>query len=147
MPSKSKPKKKRAAPPPAAGYSRRSLREKLGMKEGTSAAVIEAPADYASLVGTDQFDTELDLDAYDFLHFFTPSSLALQHIFPVLAGRLKKDGALWISWPKQSSKMPTDLSENDVRAIGLATGLVDVKVCAIDSTWSGLKFVYRVKDR
>ncbi len=146
MPSK-KQKIKQATTATEAGYSKRPLREKLGMKEGASSAVIEAPADYASLVGTDAFDTELDLDAYDFLHFFTMSNIALQHIFPILSARLKKDGTLWISWPKKSSKMPTDLSENDVRAIGLAAGLVDVKACAIDATWSGLKFVYRVKDR
>jgi len=66
---------------------------------------------------------------------------------PRLARRIERDGALWISWPKRASGVSTDLDENVVRAIGLASSLVDVKVCAVDDTWSGLKFVYRLADR
>ncbi len=146
MPSK-KQKIKQAAPVSTAGYSLRSLRDKLGMKEGMVAAVIEAPPGYAGLLGTDAFDTELDLSAYTFLHFFTPSMIALRDIFPILVSRLEKNGTLWISWPKKTAKVATDLNENIIREIGLANGLVDVKVCAIDETWSGLKFVYRLSDR
>ncbi|MDP4198444.1 MAG: DUF3052 domain-containing protein [Bacteroidota bacterium] len=144
MPSKRK--SKRLKPNPA-GYSSRPLKDKLGIKEGAAIAILEAPANYASLVGIERFDTELDLDSYDFLHFFTASAIGLGHVFPVLAKRLKMDGMLWISWPKLSSKVETDLSENVVRAIGLANGLVDVKVAAVDDVWSGLKFIYRLSDR
>ncbi len=144
MPSKRKSLK---AKPNPAGYSKRPLKDKLGIKDGTSVAILEGPPYYASLVGIENFDTELDLDSYDFLHFFTSSALGLGHVFPVLAKRLKPAGVLWISWPKRSSNVETDVSENLVREIGLANGLVDVKVAAIDETWSGLKFVYRLKDR
>ena len=129
------------------GYSQRPLKDKLGIKDSASIAILEAPPYYASLVGIENFDTELDLDSYDFLHFFTSSALGLGHVFPVLAKRLKPAGMLWISWPKQSANVETDVSENVVREIGVANGLVDVKVAAIDETWSGLKFVYRLKDR
>ena len=145
MPTKKQ--KKKAAKRSPAGYSTRSLRDKLGIKVGATVAIIDAPAEYASLTELTQFDTELDQEFYDFLHFFTSSRLGLGHVFPVLAKRLKSDGLLWISWPKQSSGVQTDLTENVVREIGLANGLVDVKVAAIDEVWSGLKFVYRLKDR
>ena len=71
----------------------------------------------------------------------------LKSAFPKLKSSLAQDGLLWISWPKGASKIKTDLNENVVREIGLGAGLVDVKVCAVDDVWSGLKFVYRLKDR
>jgi hypothetical protein len=149
MPSKkAKAKAKlKATPGKAAGYSKKSLAEKLGLKTDAQAAVIEAPDYYPDLVGTANFDTELDLDEYDFLHFFATSGLALRHIFPILSKRLRPDGMLWISWPKKAADVATDLTENVVREVGLANGLVDVKVAAINEVWSGLKFVYRLNDR
>lgn len=138
---------RKSEPQPAAGYSKRPLADKLGLKPDHSRAIIEAPEHFPALIGTDVFDRELELDEYDYLHFFTASQLALRHVFPVLAKRLKTSGMLWISWPKKSSGQRTDLGEDGIRAIGLANGLVDVKVCAIDETWSGLKFVYRLSDR
>lgn len=140
---------KRASPPTrsSAGYSTRSLADKLGLKQGAVRAIIEAPAGFDMLLGTTEFDTELDQDSYDFIQFFGTSSLALRNVFPVLSKRLKSNGMLWISWPKKSSGEPTDLTEDRIREIGLANGLVDVKVCAVDEKWSGLKFVYRLKDR
>jgi len=149
MPSKkAKAKTKRkVTPAKPAGYSKRSLAEKLGLKADDQAAVIEAPEYYPELVGTSNFDTELDLDEYDFVHFFPSSGLALRNIFPILSKRLRPDGMLWISWPKKAANVPTGLTENVIREIGLANGLVDVKVAAIDEVWSGLKFVYRLKDR
>ena len=78
---------------------------------------------------------------------FTKSSTALKKEFPGVAKRLAPAGMLWVSWPKQASGVPTDLNENIVREIGLAAGLVDVKVCAVTDIWSGLKFVRRLKDR
>jgi len=147
MPSKKAKKKKspvaRQEPRTTAGYSPRSLAGKLGLKDGTSKAILEAPERFHELIGSSKFDTSLDLDSYDYLHFFTESKVALETIFPILAKRLNRGGILWISWPKKASGRQTDLGENTVRELGLATGLVDVKVCAIDEVWSGLKFMYR----
>ena len=151
MPSKKAKAKPRAKPAKTlgkqAGYSQKTLRDKLGIKNGIALAIIDAPQNYAELIELSAFDTELDLEEYDFLHFFTQRAIGLGHAFPVLSKRLKQDGMLWISWPKGSSGVETDLNENIVREIGLANGLVDVKVAAIDDVWSGLKFVYRLQDR
>ncbi len=83
----------------------------------------------------------------DYIHLFTKSKDELQTQLPILKAALAQNGLLWISWPKKASKVMTDLNENIVRDIGLQNGLVDVKVCAVDEIWSGLKFVYRLKDR
>jgi len=133
-----------------AGYSKRSLVEKLGIKPGMTFVVLGAPSGYDKTLG------ELPPGARQlaqlrgplrFIHFFTRESKELEIRFAALKKALAPDGALWISWPKGASKVPTDLSDSVVREIGLAHGLVDIKVCAVDETWSGLKFVYRVKDR
>jgi hypothetical protein len=83
----------------------------------------------------------------DFVQFFTKERAELEAEFPALKQAIASNGSLWISWPKKASKVATDLNENIVREVGLAHGLVDVKVCAVDEIWSGLKFVFRVKDR
>jgi len=83
----------------------------------------------------------------DFIQFFTTDKSVLDSAFPKLKKNLELAGTLWISWPKGASQVKTDLNENVVREIGLSNGLVDVKVCAVDEIWSGLKFVYRLKDR
>jgi hypothetical protein len=83
----------------------------------------------------------------DFAMLFVRSASELEKTFPKLRDRLESDGALWVSWPKKASGVQTDLSEGIVRSIGLEAGLVDVKVCAVDETWSGLKFVRRLRDR
>ena len=83
----------------------------------------------------------------DFIHVFSTSQSELRRSFPSLKKRLEKNGLIWVSWPKGASKIETDLDGNHVREIGLKNGLVDVKVCAVDDDWSGLKFVYRLKDR
>jgi hypothetical protein len=85
--------------------------------------------------------------AVDFAMIFVKSHAALRMDFARLASRLQSAGMLWVSWPKKASGLATDLTENDVRRIGLETGLVDVKVCAVNEVWSGLKFVIRLKDR
>ena len=84
---------------------------------------------------------------HDFIHCFATARRTLAARFPALEHALTPAGMLWVSWPKGTSGVATDLAENVVREIGLANGLVDVKVCAVDATWSGLKFVRRVKDR
>jgi hypothetical protein len=133
-----------------AGYSGTPLPRKLGFKPGTRYLFVGAPEKYAETLGAlpagcrpaRPRDTGLDL-----VQFFPTSARALTGRFAPLAAKLQPAGARWISWPKKSSGVPTDISENDVRRTGLAAGLVDVKVCAVDEVWSGLKFVRRRKDR
>lgn len=132
------------------GYSTTPLNKKLGLKPGQIIAVYGCPMDYTEILG-DLVDkiklSNRSVKDLDFVHFFTETQKELKKKFPELKKKIKKEGTLWISWPKRSSKIPTDLDENIIREIGLAKGLVDVKVCAIDKDWSALKFVYRLKDR
>ena len=81
------------------------------------------------------------------IHFFTKSQEEYKTLLPQLKVRIKPNGSIWISWPKKSSKVPTDITEDIIRNFALQTGLVDIKVCAVDETWSGLKLVIPVKDR
>lgn len=83
----------------------------------------------------------------DFIHLFAEDEAVLKSYFPRLKRQLNKEGVLWVSWIKKSSKKETDITESDVRRLGLESGLVDVKICAVDEDWSALKFVYRKKDR
>jgi hypothetical protein len=132
------------------GYSKKSLIEKLGIKPGFQLLILHAPEQYDLTLGPmpPNVNNNPDLDTpLDFIQFFTKSNLELSLEFPGLKKRLKPDGMLWISWPKGSSSLKTDLNENLVREIGLKNGLVDVKISAIDEDWSGLKFVYRIVDR
>lgn len=132
-----------------AGYSGTPLHKKLGIKSGHRAWFSGAPSGYEdALQEAGAFEVAKKLaNDLDFLHFFTASRTTLAREMPKLRGSLKSEGMLWISWPKKASGVATDLDENVVRTIGLKAGLVDVKVCAVDETWSGLKFVYRLKDR
>ncbi len=133
----------------AAGYSPSPLYKKLGLKEGFVVRIINAPSDYHALlggiVGSLQFsDTGPELD---FIHLFTNNLSELERELPLLKQQIKKNGAIWVSWYKKSAGKPTGLTENSIRDTALATGLVDVKVCAVDEHWSGLKLVFRLKDR
>jgi hypothetical protein len=133
----------------ACGYSKRALTEKLGIKEDSKLIFLNAPRDYARTLGKLPKGITLtnDLDGpLDFVQFFAKERAELETCIRRLKQELSKNGTLWISWPKRVSKVETDLSEAVVREIGLRNGLVDVKVCAVDETWSGLK-VYRKKDR
>ncbi len=110
--------------------------------------IVNAPIGYDEQIGEIKFYTEPEKDiTYDFIQYFVTNKANLEHTFPILKKHLNAYGLLWVSWPKKSAKKDTDLTENDVMKIGLAHGLVDVKVVAVDETWSGLKFVYRLKDR
>ena len=134
----------------AAGYSKRSLVQKLGIKAGFRLIILNPPPNYDQTLGTlPEAVTIADTleGVFDFIHFFTTEKAALEHRLPDLKQALTPKGMLWISWPKGAAKVDTDLNGNIVREIGLAIGLVDIKVAAIDSVWSGLKFVYRLKDR
>ena len=132
-----------------ARYSSTPLVKKLGIKEGMSVWFVDAPDNYQELLGDLPKHTSKEAkDNVDFIHFFTRSRETLSEEFEGLKKRLKPTGMLWISWPKSSCSFAnSNLTEHVVRAIGLENGLVDVKVAAIDENWSGLKFVYRVKDR
>ena len=133
-----------------AGYSSTPLTRKLGIKEGFRIALVNAPKDFQSELGELPDKVEFvkrTANSLDIVLFFVLSERALARDFANLAEKLKTNGMIWIAWPKKSSGVATDLSFECVQKIGLAAGLVDVKICAIDETWSGLKFVYRLKDR
>jgi hypothetical protein len=134
-----------------AGYSGTPLPRKLGIKPGHRLAFPGAPPGFAAALGELPADVAVvEGDAkggLDVAVFFTKEADELRAAFPAWGPAVAPAGALWIAWPKRASGVATDLSENLVRDIGLAAGMVDVKVCAIDETWSGLKFVYRLKDR
>jgi hypothetical protein len=133
-----------------AGYSSRSLVDKLGIKDGWRIAILNAPAGYARTLG--KLPARLrrarrPSGPLDFVQFFARERRELERRFPVLGRALAPAGMLWISWPKRAAGVATDLTEDVVRTVGLAHGLVDVKVAAVDAVWSGLKFVRRLKDR
>jgi hypothetical protein len=123
---------------------------KLGIKDGWAIAILNAPKGYDRILG--KLPREVTRKAtvagpLDFIQFFTADRQDLEGRFPALERALAPAGMLWISWPKKVSGVATDLTEDVVRRIGLANGLVDVKVAAVDEVWSGLKFVRRLKDR
>ena len=133
-----------------AGYSGTPLPKKLGIKPGFKVALPDLPPEVKSELKTaltECQDASSVKTALDFVLLPSKSQSDLKKKFPHWSKRLAAAGMLWVSWPKKSSGLATDLDENKVREIGLAAGLVDVKVCAINAVWSGLKFVIRVKDR
>lgn len=132
------------------GYSGTPLVKKLGIKEGFRVAFVGAPADFDKDLGplpANVNEIARPQKSMDFVLLFTKSAAALKRDFPKYAKTLQPNGMLWIAWPKKASGVTTDLSDNNVREIGLDAGLVDIKVCAVTEIWSGLKFVYRVEDR
>jgi hypothetical protein len=133
-----------------AGYSGTSLARKLGLQPGREAVVIHPPRPYDQIVTPLPQGVRLRHRLHpgaEFIHLFARSAGDLARQFPRLASALADQGTLWISWPKKASPLAGDLDENVVREIGLSTGLVDVKVCAVDDDWSGLKFVRRLVNR
>lgn len=134
----------------SAGYSGTPLGKKLGLKEGFRIRIVNPPVYYFELFtdlpsGLIECDDPKDLK--DFIHFFAKEKSELEKLLPKLAKEITQKGMVWVSWPKKSAKVTTDVDSNIVRSFGLSLGLVDIKVCAIDATWSGLKFVIPVKDR
>jgi len=133
-----------------AGYSQRSLVEKLGIPPGARIAILNAPRGYRATLGKLPDGVHVAAAArgpLPFIQFFTTTRKALEGRFAALVRALAPAGALWVSWPKHASGVATDVTEDVVRAVALAGGLVDVKVAAIDEVWSGLKLVRRLKDR
>ena len=135
--------------PEPAGYSGTPLVRKLGIKPGHLVLMIGAPEgfDLGELPDGAVVHGRQGRIRYDVVLAFCPDRGTLEHWFEPLMAGLGPASALWVAWPKKASKVPTDLDENGVRDHGLTAGLVDVKICAIDAVWSGLKFVYRLADR
>jgi hypothetical protein len=125
-----------------AGYSGTPLAKKLGIKEDSRVAAIDAPEDFARLVKGVELKTQLR-GTFDVILFFTTQRAKLERRLDVLSRAMEPDAGLWIAWPKKASKVPTDMTEDVVREVALPTGLVDNKVCAIDDVWSGLRLVTR----
>ena len=133
-----------------AGYSGTPLPKKLGVKPNQRIALVNAPTDFAKVLGrlpenaaiVKRLDGPLDL-----ILLFVDREQTLAKQFPILANKLQSNGMIWVAWPKKSSGVATDLVFEKVQRIGLDCGLVDVKICAVDDVWSGLKFVIRLKDR
>jgi len=133
------------------GYSGTPLPKKLGIKPSHRIAFFNLPADVKKELASEIAACAMVKDgqgsALDFAHIFVANQGELKKQFPAFAKRLAPAGMLWVSWPKKSSGVATDVDENIVRNFGLETGLVDVKVCAVTDVWSGLKFAIRLKDR
>jgi hypothetical protein len=133
-----------------AGYSGTPLPRKLGIKGGMRVAFLDAPPEFAGLVSPlpDGVEVGEKLDgSVDVLVFFTVSRAELERRMGELKAAIAPAGAAWVAWPKRSSKVATDMTEDVVRDVALPLGLVDNKVCAIDQTWSGLRLVIRVTER
>lgn len=132
-----------------AGYSGTPLGKKLGLKDHFRCIVTNPPEKYFDWISPLSAEVKFVKTGkdIDFIHLFVKDLKTFSKQFLTNKKLLNKDGMMWISWPKRSAKIPTDLDENIIRDFGLKNGLVDVKVCAVDETWSGLKFVYRLSDR
>lgn len=133
-----------------AGYSLRPLVAKLGIKPGTRVVLLSAPSGYASTLGKLPPGAKVSRSArgpQSFIHLFTRRLADLAQRLPTLNRALKDGGMIWVSWPKKASGVATDITEDTVRDVALPLGLVDVKVCAVDDTWSGLKLVRRLAHR
>jgi hypothetical protein len=129
-----------------AGYSSTPLSKKLGLKSGSRVHLIGAPTGYRALLrplpAGVKFAAPLSA-ATDLVHLFATRRAELKQALVTVRRKLRADATIWVSWPKQASRVPTNITEDVVREVALALGLVDVKVCAVDATWSGLKLVVR----
>lgn len=133
-----------------ADHSCTPLLQKLGIKAKAKVRFINEPSHLAELIGPLPHGVtivESRASAVDFIHYFVTQKPRLAALLPGLMNKMARDGMIWISWPKKSSKVQTDLTEDVVREVALPLGLVDVKVCAIDDVWSGLKLVIRSEIR
>lgn len=134
----------------SSGYSGTSLVKKLGIKKNFRVRVINSPENYFDLLG--ELPTEVKFlqrksKEVDFIHLFAKDIKTFEKNFFKIKNEIKKDGMIWVSWYKKASKISTDMSEDVIRNTALANGLVDIKVCAVDEKWSGLKVVWRKENR
>ena len=130
----------------SAGYSGTALAKKLGIAPGASVVAVEPPDDYRTLLAPlpDGVRFGPDADAHtDLVHLFVVEQQVLARRLGALRKTLRPDAVVWVSWPKRASKRPTDITEDVIRRVALPLGFVDVKVCAVDAVWSGLKLVVR----
>lgn len=131
-----------------AGYSETPLIKKLGISETSKLFLINAPGDYFELLGLNlQHQVSKKIATADIFHVFATTREELEKHFATIIASAKNDAVIWVSWYKKSAKIPTDITEDTIRAVVLPTGWVDVKVCAVSDIWSGLKIVKRVKNR
>lgn len=133
-----------------AGYSGTPLAKKLGIQEGSKLHLVQAPKDYLQLISP--VPTGVNVASrmsgdVDIVHIFSTQKSQLLKALGACLHKLKPTGAIWVSWPKKTSKVATDITEDTIRAIALPMGLVDIKVCAVDEVWSGLKLVIRKENR
>lgn len=133
-----------------AGYSGTPLVKKLGIKEESKLYLANAPDEYMKLVSplpkgvivTSRLSAGIDM-----VHIFSTKEIHLTKTLRACLPRIRQDGMIWVSWPKKSAKVPTDITEDTIRKVALPLGLVDIKVCAVDDVWSGLKLVIRKENR
>lgn len=134
----------------AAGYSGTPLAKKLGIAESSRVFLADAPKDYLKLVAPApkgmQVVKKID-QGTDIVHLFTTDRARLAALLRSSLAKIRPDAAIWVSWPKKASKVPTDITEDTIREVALPMGLVDIKVCAVDEVWSGLKLVVRKENR
>jgi hypothetical protein len=134
----------------SAAHPGKPLAQKLGIRKGDALAFLNVPDNYDRLLGELPDGVIIARGAkgqLDFIQLFATEREGLEREIPRSNARIKQDGMIWVSWPKATSGLQTDLSDRVVREVGLKNGLVDVKVCAVDDSWSALKFVRRLKDR
>jgi len=133
-----------------AGYSGTPLAKKLGIKDGSRIFLLDGPKNYLQLVAplpmVVQVVTQITGDT-DIVHIFSKEKKRLSQALRACLKGMRQDGMIWVSWPKKSSKVPTDITEDTIREVALPLGLVDIKVCAVDDIWSGLKLVVRKENR
>lgn len=135
---------------PPTGYSGTPLAKKLGIKPGFTIRLVNQPDHYFQLFANLPEQVTIVAEKKSkkqFIHYFTKQACELAKDMALLKNEIQPDGMIWISWPKKASKVPTDISEDLIRKLALENGLVDIKVCAVDEVWSGLKLVIPVKDR
>lgn len=134
----------------SSGYSKTPLIKKLGIKDNFRVRLIHSPENYFDLLGELPNDVKFlqrKSKEVDFIHLFAKDIKTFEKSFFKIKDEIKKDGMIWVSWYKKASKIPTDMSEDIIRNTALANGLVDIKVCAVDEKWSGLKIVWRKENR
>ena len=129
-----------------AGYSGKPLAEKLGIKPNAEVTLVNAPANYRKLLGKLPAGVKFS-ESNEFVHLFTKRRRDLEKQLSILRKNIADTGTVWVSWPKKSAGVATDITEDVIRAVALPLGFVDVKVCAVDKTWSGLKLMIRREQR
>jgi hypothetical protein len=132
------------------GYSGTPLEKKLGIKNEFTIRLINAPEYYFNLFVDFPEDvqiTNIKGKEKDFIHYFERKATTLKKNLPLLRKEIAQHGMIWVSWPKKASKVETDITEDTIRNFALTIGLIDIKVCAVDEIWSGLKLVIPLKER